>query len=250
MQREELIIDAHIHATYWSKKMFLGRGVGFDVLERCLDECGIHGAVLTTTDLRQNQELLSYIRDSKRKYWFFPWINPVDQDDLRFFENNIESIDGIKIHPSCDRIRISDSRVRPLLSMAEANGLPVMVHCGRWQEISGYKYALEVASDFPGIDFILSHMGGDTPELEFGAVEEIKRRGIRNAYLGIEGVREYWAVQNAVETIGAERVIFGSDFPLGHPKMYLGLVDALSIDSQQRKKILAENILRILKEDI
>ncbi len=250
MIRQELIIDAHIHATYWSEKMFLGRGVGFDELERCLDECGIYGAVLTTTDLRQNKELLSYIRGSKRKYWFFPWINPLDKDDLRFLEENLEFIDGIKIHPSCDKVRISDMRVRPLLGMAEANGLPVMVHCGRWQEISGYKYALEAASLFPGTDFILSHMGGDTPELELGTVEEIERMGIKNAYLGIEGVREYWAVQNAIDKLGAERVIFGSDFPLGHPKMYLGLVDALRIDSEKRSKILSGNILRILGEEI
>lgn len=229
--------------------MFLGRGVGFNELEQCLDQCGIDGAVLTTTDLKLNQEVLNYISACRRRYWFFPWINPLDNDDIRFLEKNIQSVDGIKIHPSCDKVRISDRRVRPILDIANAYNLPVMVHCGRWEEISGYRYALEVAALYPAVDFILSHMGGDLPELEFGTVEDIERNGIRNAYLGIEGVREYWAVQNAVDRLGADRVIFGSDFPLGHPKMYLGLVDALKIDGDQRQKILAGNILKILREE-
>lgn len=244
-----MIIDAHIHATYWSKKMFLGRGVGFNEIEQCLDECGIDGAVLTTTDLRRNQEVLDYISNCGRRYWFFPWTNPLDNGDIRFLEDNIGSVHGIKIHPSCDRVRISDTRVRPILDLANAYGLPVMVHCGRWEEISSYRYALEVAALYPEVDFILSHMGGDLPELEFGTIEEIETSGISNVYLGIEGVREYWAVQNAVDRLGAERIIFGSDFPLGHPKMYLGLVDALKVDDDQRQKILAGNILRILREE-
>jgi len=52
----------------------------------------------------------------------------------------------------------------------------------------------------------------------------------------------------SVEEIGADRIIFGSDFPLGHPKMYLGLVDALDISEKERAQILAQNMLGLLGE--
>ena len=123
-----------------------------------------------------------------------------------------------------------------------------MIHCGRWQEMSSYKLALAVAKRYPEVDFLLSHMGGDTPELETGTIEAVLSDDLKNGYLGIEGVREYWAVQRAVDELGADRVIFGSDFPLGHPKMYLGLVDALRVSGRERELILGGNVLRVLRE--
>jgi predicted TIM-barrel fold metal-dependent hydrolase len=114
--------------------------------------------------------------------------------------------------------------------------------------MSSYAFALEAASAHPGVNFILSHMGGDTPELEMATIEATKAAGLTNVFLGIEGVREYWAVQRAIEELGAEHVIFGSDYPLGHPKMFLGLVDALVVSDDQRARVLGGNILDLLGE--
>jgi predicted TIM-barrel fold metal-dependent hydrolase len=242
-------IDGHIHAGYWSPQYFMGRGASFQELEACLDECGIDGAVLTSTDLRENDTVLDLIRGSEgRKYWFFPWVNPAVGEDLAYIRANRDSIQGMKFHPSCDRVKMTDERVKPFLEFASQEGLPVMIHCGRWQEMSSYRLALEVAARYTDTDFLLSHMGGDTPELEMGTIDGILKRGLKNVYLGIEGVREYWAVQRAVTELGADRVIFGSDFPLGHPMMYLGLVDALRVSDPERALILGGNVLRLLGE--
>lgn len=243
-----LIIDGHIHAGYWSPERFLGRGVPFPELERCLTECGIDGAVLTSTDLRQNTAVIDFIlREGRKRYWFFPWVNPAVDGDLAFVRERRKNIHGLKFHPSCDMVKVTDSRVGPFISYARDEGLPVMVHCGRWQEMSSYSLVLEVAARYRDVDFILSHMGGDTPELETATIDAVKGGGFANVYLGTEGVREYWAVQRAVEVLGADRVIFGSDFPLGHPKMYLGVIDALDVSEDQRALIVGGNILRLVR---
>jgi predicted TIM-barrel fold metal-dependent hydrolase len=242
-----LIIDGHIHATFWSSERFLGRGVPFAELETCLTECGLDGAVLTSTDLRRNDAVLEFISQPRQhSYWFFPWINPGVADDFEFLRTRRDHIHGIKLHPSVDRIKVTDPRVEPLLAYAAEEGLPVMVHCGRWQEMSSYALVLEVAGRYPGVRFILSHMGGDTPELEMATIDAVADGRLGNVYLGTEGVREYWAVQRAVEVLGADRVIFGSDYPLGHPKMYLGVIDALAISPEQRSLILGGNVLRLV----
>ena len=244
-----MIIDGHIHAGRWSPGQFLGRGVPFTELEACLAECDIDGAVLTSTDLRENSAVERFVKEARSKrYWFFPWVNPGSGEDLEYLRQHRGAIHGIKFHPSCDKIKITDRRVEPFLSFARGEGLPVIVHCGRWQEMASYRFALEAASTHPGMVFILSHMGGDIPELEMATIDGIKEAGLSNVYLGIEGVREYWAVQRAVDALGADRVLFGSDYPLGHPKMYLGLVDALAISAGQKASILGGNMLSLLGE--
>jgi predicted TIM-barrel fold metal-dependent hydrolase len=244
-----LIIDGHIHAGYWSPQRFLGRGASFQEMEACLSDCGIGGAVLTSTDLRNNDAVIDFIRGAKEaRYWFFPWVNPAVEAELDYLRGRRQAISGIKLHPSCDRIRVTDPRAKPFLDLAETEGLPVMVHCGRWQEMSSYRLALEAAQRYPKVTFILSHMGGDTPELETATIDAVAGMGLNNVYLGLEGVREYWAVQRAVEELGPEKIIFGSDYPLGHPRMYLGLVDALGVSRRERELILGGNVMRLLGE--
>jgi predicted TIM-barrel fold metal-dependent hydrolase len=230
--------------------MFLGRGASFEAVEDCLVRCGIDGALLTSTDQRDNDAVLAFMAESdRRKYWFFPWVNPGVAGDLDYVRRNRRLIHGLKLHPSCDKIRVTDARAKPFLVFARDEGLAVMVHCGRWQEMSSYRFALEVAARYPEVRFVLSHMGGDTPELVMGTIEGITGGGLINVYLGIEGVREYWAIEKAVEEVGADRVVFGSDFPLGHPLMYMGLVDALNITSEQRDLIMGLNSLRLVGKE-
>jgi predicted TIM-barrel fold metal-dependent hydrolase len=244
-----LIIDGHIHAGYWSPANFIGRGVAFEEIDACLDECGIEGAVLTSTDLRENDEVTQFIKRARKRYWFFPWVKPSVDGELEYLKSRRNSIHGVKLHPSVDRVKVTDPVVAPYIDFAASEGLPVMVHCGRWEEMASYRFALEAARTNSDCVFILSHMGGDTPDLEMGTIDAVEKGGLDNVYLGTEGVREYWAVQRAVDVLGADRVIFGSDFPLGHPRMYIGVIDALKIDDQDRALILGSNILRLVGEE-
>lgn len=245
-----MIIDGHIHAGFWSSGMFLGRGSSFEEMEKCLEDCAIDGAILTSTDKRDNAAVAAFIAgDTAKRYWLFPWLNPAVAEDLEYARTNRSAIHGIKLHPSCDKIRVNDPRTEPILHFARDEGLPVMVHCGRWQKMSSYRYALEMAAKYPGIRFVLSHMGGDTAELEIATMESIAGAGLKNVLLGIEGVREYWAVQKAVDDLGADRVLFGSDFPLGHPLMYMGVVNALRLEPEQKDLIMGGNALRLVGEE-
>ncbi len=239
-----MVIDGHIHAGYWSKDYFYGRGVEFGEIDACLEECGIDGAILTSTDLRQNDPVLEFIRTSARKkYWFFPWVNPAEDTDLGRLETWGKAVAGLKFHPSCDGVRITDPRCGPYLKYAGRRNLPVLVHCGRWQEMSSYRYALAAASRYPEVRFVFAHMGGDQPDLVRATYEALGPSGPGNVWLGMEGIREYWLIREAIDRVGPPRVIWGSDFPIGHPKMYLGLLEALALDEEERRWITRESFL-------
>jgi predicted TIM-barrel fold metal-dependent hydrolase len=236
------MIDGHIHVGRWSERFF-GLDVSLPEVDRVLADCGIEGAAVTATDLRDNESLLHQIRDARLRYWFFPWVNPAEDADLGRLEGWGKAVAGLKFHPSCDGVRITDPRCGPYLEYAGRLKLPVLVHCGRWQEMSSYRYALEAASRYPDIRFVFAHMGGDQPDLVRATYEALGPSGPGNVWLGMEGIREYWLIREAIDSVGPARVIWGSDFPIGHPKMYLGLLEALALDEEEYRWVTRESFL-------
>jgi predicted TIM-barrel fold metal-dependent hydrolase len=57
-------------------------------------------------------------------------------------------------------------------------------------------------------------------------------------------------LRRGIDTVGAHRFIFGSDFPTCNPAMFLGgiLLDS-TIKDEEKELILSKNIKRLLKID-
>jgi predicted TIM-barrel fold metal-dependent hydrolase len=92
----------------------------------------------------------------------------------------------------------------------------------------------------------LAHLGGDQPSLYLECASEVKKINSNNIYLGTESVREFYFVNKVVKTVGADKVIFGSDYNLGLPKMYIPIVESLDITESDKELIFSGNLLRIL----
>lgn len=241
------IVDGHTHLGRWTDTWYPGLAVAWSEMDRELAASGVHGAVVTSTDRRDHAELLHPPEGLTGRYWLFPWIDPADPADLALLERESARISGIKIHPSANQVPANDERWRPVYTLAERHGWVILVHCGRWQEMSSYKFVLDAAAKFPGVGFILAHMGGDTPPLATATQEAIAEGGYRNVWLGLEGMREFFYVARGIERLGIERFIFGSDYPVGHPRMYLGLVDALQLSPAERALYLGGNLVNLLE---
>ena len=78
------------------------------------------------------------------------------------------------------------------------------------------------------------------------SVVEIKKGKYHNVYLGTESVREFYFVNKAVKIVSPEKVIFGSDYNLGLPKMYIPIIEKLEIKPEEKEMIFSENILRLM----
>ncbi len=250
-----MIIDAHIHVGEWDHPDFLGRRSTLASTVEVLKAAGISGAAICPTDQCANAELAAEAQavigaGYEGKLWLFPWVRPIADGgpgalDLRYVEENLATTCGIKIHPSLSRVRISDAPFAPILELAHRRGLVVLVHCGRWQEIASYKFAVEAAARYPGAKFLLAHAGGDTPPLATAAAELVAEQCVDNVWFEFSGLREFWVIERNVSLLGAERYLMGSDFALAHPLMYIGAVAGMKLSDAQKARILGENALEL-----
>jgi len=250
------VIDAHVHVGQWSHTDFLGRGASLDETLAVMDGAGVSGAAIMPTDRCDNAGLLAEASAAAGRgfaLWFFAWVRPVDggepgRADLDWVEANRDRVTGLKIHPSLSRQRVTGEGFAPALELAEARGMVVVVHCGRWQEMASYRFAIEAARRHPRARFLLAHAGGDTPPLATGAAEMVRAEGVDNVWFDLAGLREHWVIERNVALIGADRYLMGSDFNLAHPLMYIGQVRGMRLTDDQRQRILSDNALGLLGE--
>jgi predicted TIM-barrel fold metal-dependent hydrolase len=237
------IIDAHIHVGSWLHADFLGRENDVAGTLAMLTASGVDGAVVMPSDRCDNEALRDGLLAARGSFagplWMCAWIQP--DDDLGWIRRNRHDLAGLKIHPSLSRRRITDDGFRPALELAAAEGLVVLLHCGRWQEIAGWAHAIDAAQRHPDVRFVLAHAGGDTPPFASAAAHAVKERGLTNVWFEFSGLREYWVVERNVALIGADRYMMGSDYPLAHPLMYMGAIKGMALAEGDKAKILGGN---------
>lgn len=235
------IIDAHIHLGEWDNPGFFGRSLSLADLIRSYKEWGISGGLVMPTDQANNCETLRQFRDTEIEFKVLPWIKPGDEQVVDFCRENVKEIAGLKFHPSLDKTRITEDSYKMAIEFALDNDLPIAVHCGRWEEIAGSRFPLEIAKRYPKLTVVLSHMGGDTPGLALKTIETVKAERLDNVYLDTAGFREFWVIERGIKEIGAQRFLFASDFPLGHPMGAISTIKHLEIERKEKKMILGEN---------
>jgi predicted TIM-barrel fold metal-dependent hydrolase len=249
------IIDAHVHVGTWNHADFLGRVASLDQTLAVMAESGVGGCALMPTDRCDNAGLLAEAASAASRgaaLWFFAWVRPVEEarGDLDWVEANARRVTGLKIHPSLSRVRVTDRGFAPALELAEARGMVVVVHCGRWQEMASYRFAIEAARRHPRARFLLAHAGGDTPPLATAAADLVRAERVDNVWFDFAGLREHWVVERNVATLGADRYLMGSDFNLAHPLMYIGAVRGMRLREEEQSAILGDNALGLFGEPL
>ncbi|HEY5562366.1 MAG TPA: amidohydrolase family protein [Clostridiaceae bacterium] len=169
---------------------------------------------------------------------------------------------GIKLHPMAQGFDVRDTRLDELYSKCSEYSFAILIHCGRvsnarLNEYSDIECILPIIDKYPKLTIVLAHMADGSVE----RVLEISKK-YNNVYFDtsivITGYSEIirvnepsWLVDNEVvaviNEIGADKVIFGSDFPWGSPIPDLKRVMKLKLTDEQKRLIFSENTKRIFK---
>jgi predicted TIM-barrel fold metal-dependent hydrolase len=101
---------------------------------------------------------------------------------------------------------------------------------------------------FPSLPIILAHWGGGFPFYEL--MPEVAKV-MANVYYDTAASpflysKKIYAV--AREIVGAEKIFFGTDFPLIRPQRYYRELEGSGLSKRDREKILGLNFSRLIKK--
>ncbi len=148
---------------------------------------------------------------------------------------------GLKLHPDWEYFYANSRIVYPLLERCRAYHWPVFFHTG-YYPFSHPTLLMPVALDFPDVPIIMAHMG-----YRHTADCLIIARRCPNVYLETSANASQMAILQAVRTVGAQQVLFGSDMPYTDPQDVLDKITTLpGLTEADLEMILDRNMRRIL----
>jgi aminocarboxymuconate-semialdehyde decarboxylase len=184
---------------------------------------------------------------------------------------------GVAISTTARDMELGDPRLRPFWAAAEELGALIYIHpagnqgarfrnYSLWNSIGqAFEEAMAIASlmyegtldAFPRLKICVSHGGGYMPFymgriLRNYAEKPTSRVNMKRSpieYLRMlyydSCVYETEVLAQLVQRVGADRIVLGSDYPVGDPKP-VEFVEAAAITAQDKKKIIGTNAATLL----
>ena len=159
-----------------------------------------------------------------------------------------------ELHSYAQGYRLDDEQVMgPLMEVAIARDLIVLTHSS---EPVGHVYAgkgtvtpdelCRFIETYPEAKIVCAHWGGGLP---FYALMPEVSEAIHNVYFDSAASPFLYSpnvFSNAVNLVGPDKVLFGTDYPLISHKRLLGQVETQDLDSETKAAFLGGNALRLL----
>ncbi|MAI25123.1 MAG: amidohydrolase family protein [Myxococcota bacterium] len=153
----------------------------------------------------------------------------------------------VKLHPAVQRFYPDDPQADPIYEECERLGLPVFFHGGRAGIEPEYTHRFTLIKNYEGavgqhpeVDFVLGHAGARDVE---DAIPFARRHP--NVFLDIhgQGIRQ---IDELIDQVGADRLVFGSDWPFYHPVATLAKVLIVTEGRPEIRDAILSNTARKL----
>lgn len=233
------IIDSHTH---------LGEFPLFNVslnADEMISIMNQHNIIISVVFSLPNKLTLEAIKNYPGRLVGLVWVNPHDGE--RALEEIDEAINrwgfkGIKMHPLIHSFLPDQDIVYPIMDKARRYSIPVLFHCGHPPWSLPWHFG-NLADVYPDVTIILGHMGHGHIVYINGSIDVARRH--ENIVLETSAMPMHRKIREAVEKVGEERVIYGSDMPFGHPSFELKKVEVSGLSKRQLELVLRENARRI-----
>lgn len=260
------IIDAHCHiypegiaakavesvGKFYNIKMS-GEGTAKKLLElQC--EAGIGASIVHSVALRETnvQNINDFIAEQAK-------INPsligfaAMHHDFAGMEEEVErcialGLKGFKLHPDSQGVNADDPRLMSFYELIEGR-YPLILHCGDYRWDNSHPHRIKnILHSFPNLVLNAAHFGGwSIYDLALEFLED------ENCFLDVSSASIYLGQRRTTELIriyGAQRILFGSDYPMWSPAQELERFMKNDLSEAEREMILWRNAERFVGEQL
>lgn len=152
---------------------------------------------------------------------------------------------GVKLHPDIQAFRLDDERCLKIYELCEEKGLILLLHTGdNRYDYSNPNRLLPVLKTFKNMKVIGAHFGG------YSIWEEACKVycDIPNFYVDCSSSMPWLNPETTlkiIRTYGADKVLFGTDYPMWNPKLEIESILSLGLDENEIMSILNINAKKL-----
>lgn len=187
-----------------------------------------------------NITLAKSIENNTNRLFGFAWLDPRIENCCEQLHSLIKEFGfrGLKLHPVLGGYYLTNKTVLRLIEKAISLKILIMVHTG-WGLLGSATYVGKLAENFPEGQFIIAHM------IDPECINVTKRN--KNIFLETSYAQHPRRITQAVNTIGSDRLLYGSDYPLGGGiEFEISKINLANITDEDKKMILSDNISRLI----
>ena len=269
MKNGYFVIDSHCH-IYPEKiaaKAVAGTDKFYDTVAACLgtpadllsvnEQAGVDHSIVQSvaTTPKQVQSINEFIaatvNAAPKRLTGLGTLHP-NSDDLRGDVEHLISLGlkGVKLHPDIQHFKVDDYRCLKIYELCEEFGLPILMHTGdKRYDNSNPNRLIPILEIYDKLVIIGAHFGG------WSIWEEASHVlcDIPNLYVDCSSSMPWISDEKTVEIIrryGAQRVLFGTDYPMWSPVKELDRFMTLPLTDEEKRIILSENVKKVYELNI
>jgi uncharacterized protein len=259
-----VIIDCHLHvwpdhiAAAMPRQRPAGMPLRFDGtlngLLATMDEAGIDkglalGVGIKASVVAKTNEFIGAVpRDRLVPFGTVHPDLPVDENLKHLRDNGIV---GVKLHPLFQALSLADPRVQEVLAGLAEEGIPVITHVGAGADAEANERGAPVllrrlVDALPDLKVIACHYGGyhrldDAEEHIVGSSVTLE-----TSWPPTMAELDPERIVRLIRQHGADRVVYGSDWPMADPAAEIAAIRNLGLTSEEESAVLGGNAARFL----
>ncbi len=228
------IIDAHAHVGYFGG--WANVGITGEELIAQMDRFGIEKTVLCNEN---NDITLDLMKKYPERIIGAVYVNPMDPNAIDLMGHYLaEDFRAVKLNPLRHAYCADSEFVDPVLEEAACAKIPVCIHSGHPPYSLPWQIGL-LAERHKDVKVMMIHMGHGHGVYIDAALKMARR--LSNIYLEMSGMPMPSKIREAYETIGFNRIMFGTDTPFHDPGVELQKVLSSHVDEKAMQRIFYDN---------
>lgn len=249
------IFDAHLHIPSDNGEVFQWNLVTRTMPEfvAYLDRCGVRRGVIssarsnvakTADEFRAgNREVARYVERYRGRFRGSCVITTFQiEEALREIEECRRQLGFVWLGEFCNYMtgyRYDTAEWARVMHLAAELNMVIQIHTN----VTEMEY---LARNFPKNTIVFPHLGGNRGDID-ARLAIVARH--KNTHIDISGsgVERVGILEKAVKEIGADRVLYGSDFTINEPSAVIARVRNGFLSSEEREKILYRNLEHLLR---